>query len=281
MTGLARFFPKAAAVLLGGCLATGSAQTAVCPDGSPADGVRRAGDAMQCLVMRRIEPVSAKSQVLVVFLHGDSGGRPDLADDRKVALALSAHLGAVTLALQRPGHESASGRSDGQTGAGGDDYTSENIATVATALQSVRKLHPGRPLLLVGHSGGAATAALLASRYPGIADAYLLAACPCDVPGWRQWRKNAGASDAAPWTRSLSPLAETAGVGPGTLVSVVVGSRDENTLPKFSEAYVGALQAKGVRTRLTYAAGATHVSVVRSPEFFMLAEDLAGRLSRR
>lgn len=43
---------------------------------------------------------------------------------------------------------------------------------------------------------------------------------------------------------------------------------------------VGGLHAQGVKTRLTYAVGATHVSVLRLPEFFMLARELAEALSR-
>ena len=271
------------AILLGCSVGATSAQpAAVCPDGKPVDAVQRVGDHAGCLVVRRIEPARATSPVLVVFLHGDSGARTDLGDDRSVALALSSRLGAVAYSLQRPGYESPSGHSDGQTSAAGDDYSTENIALVARGLQSLRKLNPGKRILLVGYSGGAATAALLANRHAGSADGYLLAACPCDLASWRQWRASAGhgSGDSAPWSRSLSPLNEVAGIKPDVRISVVVGAKDENTLPKFSEAYVGALQGRGVKTRLTYAAGATHVSVVRSPEFFMLADDLAGRLAR-
>jgi hypothetical protein len=51
-------------------------------------------------------------------------------------------------------------------------------------------------------------------------------------------------------------------------------------LPLFSESYARALQARGVKTRVTYAMNATHVSVLRSPEFFMLAGELADALSK-
>lgn len=66
----------------------------------------------------------------------------------------------------------------------------------------------------------------------------------------------------------------------GTRISLVVGNKDDNTLPIFSQAYAVSLRAQGVDTRLTYAVGATHVSVQRSPEFFMLAQALAADLSR-
>ncbi|MDO9404461.1 MAG: hypothetical protein Q7T87_10555 [Polaromonas sp.] len=262
-------------------------QPVVCPDGQPADGIYRLGNNQHCLVAVRIEPAKVRTRTLVVFLHGDIGGRIDLADPNGAGAApaaLALQLGVVTFALQRPGYESNAGRSDsdrkGAGGKRGDDYTPDNLRIVADALQHLRRLNPDRKLLLVGYDGGAATAALLANRFPASADAYLLAACPCDVPAWRQSRIAFEGPAASPWTRSLSPLGETAGVPPAALMHVLVGARDENTWPRFSEAYVAALQKRGVKTRVTYAAGATHVSVLRAPEFFMLAGDLAGRLSR-
>jgi pimeloyl-ACP methyl ester carboxylesterase len=191
---------------------------------------------------------------------------------------LAEKLQAVTVAVQRPGYRSDLGMSDGQSGPGDDDYTPQNIGIVADALVQLRSLNPGKKILLVGHSGGAAMAALLAARFPGSADAYLLAACPCDVPAWRQWRAGSAGKKGA-WT-SLSPLAEAGKVPPATLISLVVGNKDENTLPLFSESYARALQARGVKTRVTQAMSATHVSVLRSPEFFMLAGELAEMLSK-
>lgn len=258
------------------------AQQATCPDGKKADGIVRAGDNRHCLVIRTIAPAQASARitprVLVVFLHGDNGGRIELQADSGTAAMLAEKLQAVTVAVQRPGYRSDLGSSDGQTSPADDDYTAQNLDIVAAALAQLRGLNPGKKILLVGHSGGAATAALLAGRFPGSADAYLLAACPCDVPAWRQWRGNSAGKKGA-WT-SLSPLAEAGKVPPATLISLVVGNKDENTLPLFSESYARALQARGVKTRVTYAMNATHVSVLRSPEFFMLAGELADTLSK-
>ncbi len=258
------------------------AQPAKCPDGKPADGIERAGDARQCLVIRTLAPGQTSRitpKVLVVFLHGDNGGRIELKADSGTAAVLAEKLQAVTIAMQRPGYRSDLGTSDGETGAGDDDYTPRNTEIMATALANLRSLNPGKKILLIGHSGGAAMAALLASRFPGSADAYLLAACPCDVPAWRQWRGSSAGKSGA-WSRSLSPLAEAGKVSPDTRMALVVGNKDENTLPQFSETYVRALQARGVKTRVTYAMNATHVSVQRAPEFFMLAGELADALSK-
>jgi pimeloyl-ACP methyl ester carboxylesterase len=271
-----------AGLLLAGLPWAALAQQATCPDGKKADGMERAGDSRHCLVIRTLSPAQASARitprVLVVFLHGDNGGRIELKADSGAAAMLAEKLQTVTVALQRPGYSSELGTSDGRSGPGDDDYTPQNIEILAAALNNLRKLNPGKKVLLVGHSGGAAMVALLAGRFPGSADAYLLAACPCDVPAWRQWRNSAAGKKGA-WT-SLSPLAEAEKMPPGTLISLVVGNKDENTLPLFSESYARALQARGLKTRVTYAMNATHVSVLRSPEFLMLAGELVETLSK-
>ncbi|CAN5493186.1 hypothetical protein BH10PSE16_BH10PSE16_16110 [soil metagenome] len=261
------------------------AQSAVpgiqCPDGKPADGIERAGNARHCLLIRKFEPDSASmnSRVLVAFLNGDSRGSIELPAAGGAAFNLSQQLHASTVALQRPGYRSSPDLSGGTAGLEDDDYTAGNVAIVASALERLRTLNPDKKILLIGHSGGAAMAALLAGRFPASADAYLLAGCPCDLVSWRQWRSTS-AGQAIPWTHSLSPLNEVARIRAGTRISLVVGSRDDNTLAKFSEAYVVGLHTQGIKTRVTYAVGATHVSVLRSPEFFMLAQELVQELSR-
>jgi pimeloyl-ACP methyl ester carboxylesterase len=260
-------------------LARAAAPDIKCPDGKMADGIERAGSSRYCVVIRKFEPAGASARVLLVFLHGDHGGSVELPVDSGTAFNLSQQLKATTIAVQRPGYRSHLGMSDGTTSAQDDDYTPGNVEILAAALDRLRTLNPGKKILLIGYSGGAAMAALLAGRFPASADAYLLAACPCDVPQWRQWR-NALLGQAAHWTHSLSPQGEVGQIKAGTRISLVVGNKDDDTLPKFSEAYVASLQTQGVKTRLTYAVGATHVSVQRSPEFFMLARELAAELSR-
>jgi hypothetical protein len=122
-------------------------------------------------------------------------------------------------------------------------------------------------------------AALLASRFPGSADAYLLAGCPCDVPAWRQWRGNS-AGKAGAWSRSLSPLAEAGKMPPGHAAQPGGRQQGRKHLAPVQRKLRRALQARGVKTRVTYAMNATHVSVLRSPEFFMLAGELADALSK-
>lgn len=269
-----------ASLALAGVLSAAHATdpTVTCPNGQPADGVLRAGSAKHCLYMRSLEPTDAKPHVLVVFMHGDNSGRIEMRTDRGVAYNLAERLRYVTVALQRPGYQSELDRSDGYNLNKDDDYTEGNVEIVASALAQLRQRNPGKKLLLIGHSGGSAMTALVAARFPGSADAYLVAACPCDVGPWREWRQ-ASAGRGGYWPNSLSPLAEASKVPATTRIALIVGSKDDNTLPKFSEAFVARLQAQGVKTRLTYAIDATHNSVLRSPEFFMLAGELAAELA--
>jgi predicted esterase len=243
------------------------------------DGVQRAGSRQHCLVIRRFEPPAgsaARAPVLVAFLHGDSGGNVELLADSGAAFSLAQQLNLSAIALQRPGYRSSLGLSDGL--AGNDDYTAGNVMIVAAALDRLRTL-AGKKIVLVGHAGGAAMAALVASRFPASADAFLLVACPCDVPQWQQWR-SASTGTAERQTQSLSPQAEAAKTSAGTRIALLVGSKDDAMPSRFSEGYAAALQRQGVKTRLTYAMGATHVSVLRAPEFFMLIQELVTNLSK-
>lgn len=268
-----------ASVLVLPVLAQAAVPDIKCPDGKAANGIQRVGSGRHCLLMRVFDPVGANARVLIVYLHGDSGGSVTLPADSGTAFNLSQQLKIKTIALQRPGYRSELGLSDGYTSTQDGDYAVEHLDILAAALGRLRVLNSGKKILLVGHAGGAAMAALLASRFSASADAYLLAACPCDLVKWQKWR-NFSAGGAIGGKGSLSPQAEVENIKATTRIGLVVGNKDDNILPIFSQAYAVSLQAQGVKTRLTYAVGATHVSVQRSPEFFMLAQALAADLSR-
>ena len=245
-----------------------------CPDVRTTDGIEHIGIGQDCFSIQKFESAASSPniKVLVVFMQGNSHSSAALAVNRATASNLSRQLKASTIAVQR---RDTSESDDAQD----HDYTPGNVALMATALDRLRSLNAGKKILLIGHSHGAVMAALLASRFPTSADAYLLAGCPCDLPQWLQWR-NTSTVKTVNGTHSLSPQDEVGKIKAATRIALVVGNKDDNTLAKFSEAYASSLQRQGVKTRLTYAIGATHVSVLRSPEFFMLAEGLTADLSR-
>jgi alpha-beta hydrolase superfamily lysophospholipase len=111
---------------------------------------------------------------VVVLLHGygEHLGLYDALGRRLARDGIAVH------AMDAVGH----GRSDGERAviASWDHYVDD--ARVLTALASDR--HPGRPVVLVGHSGGAVAAYLLALRSPGLAKALVLSAGPLRPLEW-------------------------------------------------------------------------------------------------
>ena len=111
---------------------------------------------------------------VAVLLHGygEHLGLYDALGRRLARDGIAVH------AMDAVGH----GRSDGERALIADWNHYVDDARVLVAL--ARKQHPGRPLVLLGHSGGAATAYLLALRSPGIARAVVLSGAPLRPVPW-------------------------------------------------------------------------------------------------
>jgi acylglycerol lipase len=114
------------------------------------------------------------ARAAVVLLHG-YGEHLGLYD--ALALRLTAS-GYAVHALDCVGH----GGSDGERGRidSWDDYVQD--ARILAELAADQ--HPGAPLLLVGHSGGALAAYLLALRHPQLAEAVVLSGAPLLALDW-------------------------------------------------------------------------------------------------
>jgi acylglycerol lipase len=110
---------------------------------------------------------------VVVLLHGFG---EHLGLYEALAHRLTAD-GAAVHAMDAMGH----GRSDGERAVlDWDGYVDDARQLVNLA----RDRHPGRPVVLVGHSGGGLAAYLLALRSPGIADALVLSGAPLRPLEW-------------------------------------------------------------------------------------------------
>ena len=110
---------------------------------------------------------------VVVLLHGygEHLGLYDALARRLIADGCAVH------AMDAVGH----GRSDGERAVlDFDVYVDDarQLANIAT------DRHPGRPVVLIGHSGGALAAYLLALRSHGIADALVLSGAPLRPQKW-------------------------------------------------------------------------------------------------
>jgi pimeloyl-ACP methyl ester carboxylesterase len=217
----------------------------------------------ECIVMRRFGASDAGGgRSMLIWLHGDvSSGGPAVYHFRAAEKAAGdfASAGVLSIALVRPGYGDADGNVSGGNNYGrSDQYTAENIAEIGAAIRHLREHYKPDRVVIIGHSGGAATAAVLLGMQPDLAEGTLLVSCPCDLGAWRIGRR--------PWTRSEDPMRWVAKAKPPTKVVAVTGSRDDNTSPQLAKTFVAALKVRGVDARFEEVEGATHGSAFTSPD---------------
>ena len=230
----------------------------------------RVSGASQCLVMRRYG--ATEPDVMVVWLHGDvSSGGPatyHFASAERVAQALSTNR-VLSVALVRPGYPDGSGNTSTvaflQSGRS-DHYTRENISEVGTAIERLRARYKPRRVIVVGHSGGAATAAVLLGLKPALMDGAVLVSCPCDLVAWRHGRRA--------WSRSEDPIKWVDKVDPATRVIALTGDRDDNTVPELAREYVQALKVRNVDAIFRTLPNESHNSAFASPAVLDAIQEL-------
>ncbi|KQN34248.1 hypothetical protein ASG37_06480 [Sphingomonas sp. Leaf407] len=189
-------------------------------------------------------------RTLVLVLHGDGDGVVPADFAQATHRIADAIPDTRAVALLRPGYrDSAGNQSPGERGGmGGDSYTADRIAAVADSILRWRKRYPQARTVLVGQSGGAAMAAVVAGLRPGLVDGIVLAGCPCMLPEWRKYRARRGGGDFARPVTSFDPLMTVGGVAPQTRVTLLVGADDAETPQRFSRAYAEALALRGIAT---------------------------------
>lgn len=263
----------ACTMALASCLASGQPCSELPADRTASD--QKGG----CLALMPIGTPNVSAKTLIVMLHGDGEGQLGHRQiDRWSAIgrSLLSHDRNVFF-MVRPGYRSPVGNSSGCANPKDDDYTAENMARVAGALASLKTTYKAEKVVLVGHSGGAATSALVLGKHPAVADAALLLGCPCDVPPWRDHR-NAQRARGGPWTNSLNPLQFIAGIPTGTPVLAVTGSEDDNTLAEFAKRWVAKASANGAHARYADAAGFNHSTIQQWPLIDAMVSELVKSL---
>lgn len=243
---------------------------------TPEDFDHRVSGATQCLLMRHYGDPAGTPDALVVWLHGDvsSGGPANYHFPYAQQLVGEEYAKrVVSVALVRPGYPDGSGENSGADegqGERSDHYTRENLTEVATAIAHLREHYKPARLVVVGHSGGAATTASLIGMQPGLVDVAVLVSCPCDTVAWRAGRRA--------WSRSENPLDWAAKVPATPRVIAITGDKDENTAPDLARRYVQALQAAKVNASFLLAPGENHNSSYRpATVFLVLKEVLTGK----
>lgn len=216
-----------------------------------------------------------QAETLLVWLHGDvSAGGPAVYHRAMAERAIADHpdQSLTSVALVRPGYPDDSGQSSyGNLNGRWDHYTAKNMRRVGVAVRNLKARYGANRVFLIGHSGGAATAANVLGLYPGEVDGVLLAACPCDVPTWRAMR-------GSPWPNSMSPLDQVDTVSKDAKVLAITAFADDNTAPALAENYVQTLRQKGVTQAefrlLDNPDYNSHSGVFRAPELRTALADL-------
>lgn len=214
-----------------------------------------------CLV---IETSGAASidPTLIIFIHGDgsSGGPSDYMF--KYARMYGAE-NVISIGLIRPGYfDSDHHYSSGNSYRDNDIYRVDVIDSVTNAVTNLKQHYKAKRVILVGHSGGAAISSIILGRSPGLVDTVVLAACPCDVPRWREMRRGYNT-----WTRSLSPHDFVKNVPGNARVIALTGTHDENTRTVLAQDYVGNLKARGVDATYIEVPKIGHNSILRTDAF--------------
>jgi pimeloyl-ACP methyl ester carboxylesterase len=136
----------------------------------------------------------------------------------------------------RPGYPDGEGAfSSGSDNARSDNWQRQTIIEIVAAIESLRQRFKPPKIILVGHSGGAAIAAVILGMQPQLAQAAVLLACPCDMVAWRAGRRG------PPWA-SEDPLKWAHKVAPSVKVLALTGDRDDTTSPELARTYVQRLK---------------------------------------
>lgn len=216
---------------------------------------------------------SAEPSAMVVWLHGNmTSGNPanyHFPIAQKAAADFPSHK-VLSVALVRPGYPDGSGASSSGNDYGrGDNWPKANIAEVGAAIERLRLRYRPDAVILVGHSGGAATAAVLLGMKPQLADAAILVSCPCDLVAWREGR---GA-----WFRSENPIRWLGKVATTARVVALTGTNDGVTSPELGRIYVEGLKARGIDAVFRPIPGAGHGDALGSAA---VSDAIAGLLCR-
>ena len=199
---------------------------------------------------------------LVVVLHGDAPFQNPGYQYEFASRLSKAAPGTHVIALLRPGYSDPYGsKSRGDRGfATGDNYDEWTMRRVSRAIEVLATdQYKVSSVILVGHSGGAVTAANVAATPGSNVVAAFLIGCPCDVPAFRKHMWELQRSPFWLWpVHAMSPT-ETEGLLPTmTQIRAISGAEDPIAPPQEAQAYVEKAKARGVDATLTLLPGEGH-----------------------
>ena len=246
-------------LLLGGGPPDASAQDRLVPYTSSCedtDNINWVLGEKSCFAIATVPPAKAvSSPVLRVYLHGDnsrgrSQGRPS---DYMYRYAARTPAGTVSVAMLRPGHFDHQGRQSSNKSYGHINWeTYEDIDEIAAAVRRLRKHHNASRVVMIGHSGGCNTIAVMLGRHPGTVDGALLIGCACDKVAKSNYHNKRVRRD------DISPVDYVNKIPADAKIIAVTGSRDEANPADLCEPYITRLKERGVSARMDIVEGAKH-----------------------
>jgi predicted esterase len=198
---------------------------------------------------------------LIAVLHGDAPGIDPSYHYVFAQHAATAINDVVAVGLLRPGYaDGMGGKSEGSRGwAIADNYTPDDIASIAASLKTLKSQYHAADLTLVGHSGGAVIAADIIAVYPHLVTRALLVSCPCDVPAFRHSMMKLQLNPLWLWpVNAISPQDHVAQISRDTIVRMAVGSDDPIAPPRLTLAFASALKQRGGSVSVAVLKGEGH-----------------------
>jgi pimeloyl-ACP methyl ester carboxylesterase len=234
---------------------------------SPADNLNWVIGKDECLKIITLNKNESDSvNTLVVYLHGDGARAVHPSDYLKHGVSRINKKNVAHIILMRPGYFDSTGNAStgisNRKSRRGTSYNTHNVEEIALAIKKLKDYHKANKVIIVGHSGGAAIAALALGRHPDIANGAILAACPCNVKKWVQMvgkRSGRGA---------LSPQDYVDNIGSDVTVIALTGTKDDNTFPILAIEYIDKLKRNNINGKFLGVEGETHNGVARSPQFY-------------
>ncbi|MFA5903817.1 MAG: alpha/beta hydrolase [Desulfobacula sp.] len=213
----------------------------------------------ECLLMRRYGSLEPKT--LIVYIHGNASTGGHVTSHFKLAEKNAADFAAdrvLAVALVRPGYPDDTGAySSGSDNGRADNWQRPTVLEIGAVIEKLKNQFKPETTIIVGHSGGAAIAAVLLGMQPDLADAAILIGCPCDMAEWRNGRGR------TPW-KSEDPLKWVNQVKQTVRIVALTGSGDDTTAPGLSKTYIEQLQQRGIKAEFRLVPDAGHIDVLKS-----------------
>lgn len=209
---------------------------------------------------RDLQPTQVKS--LIIFMHGDmSSGHNDymhrigtLYRDR---IAAAGGRNALVLSPLRKGYGDGKGNRSSGRFLKRDEYLKDVVDHTQGFLEVINAQYPNAKVTLVGHSGGAAIASVIAGRAPNLAESYVLVGTPGDIEKWRREYRN------TPWPKSLNPIDYINGTDPKDRFVIISSDGDEKAPLPLSVDYHQRLRDAGSSAELINLGSLSHSELTR------------------